>query len=173
MIGTSRGAFWFSYSCLGTGAATSTFKNVALINRQNNKDNNYYGLIFVDTYDFNIIIDSSQFVNTNFAGIIHCNVSSNCTILIKNSTFFLKNELCADNEDVINGMYLANGANGDVTIENSLFVGILWIYNGSTSTVSIDSVTVMIDSNSNSECSKRLDVFVSKEMYVRLDILDS
>ena len=46
------------FTRLGTGAATITCNNVAFVNRQNNNNNNYYGLIFVDIYDFNIIIAS-------------------------------------------------------------------------------------------------------------------
>ena len=129
------------------------------------------GLIFINSY-FDVIIDNCTFLNnSNFAGIIHCDSSSYCNVVITNSKFENNDGLCGTGESVLNGIHLADGAYGTITIEKSLFVGFPWIYNDSTSIVTMDNYTqsMMIDtniSNSDINCPSTASIFVSNNRFV-------
>ena len=87
--------------------------------------NNYaYGLIYVDDA-FSISIDNCTFENnTNFGAIVECSQDSYCNVNVTNSIFInnmMQGIECYNNEPIISGFYLPNGAYGSMIITNNVF----------------------------------------------------
>lgn len=153
-----------------------TFENVIFSNMETK---NYgYGLIHISS-SFNVMISNCTFVNNkNFAGIIHCSESSHCNVSITNSVMQGNDGLCFDGVSLLNGIYLENGTQGYLTITNSLFIGIPWIYNDSSTIMTIDDATysMMIDTTTNNTdgdllCASTLFILITSNMYVNAVIV--
>ena len=83
-----------------------------------------YGIIYIDD-GFSISIDNCIFENnTNFTTLIECSQGSYCNVNVTNSIFInntMEDIKCYNNEPIISGFYLANGAYGSMTITNNMF----------------------------------------------------
>ena len=169
-LGTSAVAFYLYYA-YSYARETIRFENVLFSNIEASSGS--YGLIFINSY-FDVVIDNCTFSNnTNFPAIIHCDTSSYCNVVIKNSVFDKNDGLCGDSEILMNGIYLGTSAYGTLEIENTLFIGIPWIDLDATSTISIDNATqsMMVDvganyTNNDNKCASKMRISVSEDGYV-------
>ena len=112
-----------------------------------------YGLIYIEDA-FEVVIKNCTFTNnTDFVSLVHCAPDSYCNVTITDSTFDNNTGQCHEYTDVNNGILLYDDSHARLTIENSLFIGGMWIYSDSTSSVSIDTNTQsMLIEDSINQC---------------------
>ena len=91
---------------------------------ENLQSESVYGLIYINN-GYDVVIDNCTFKNNlNFIGLILYTNMSGCEINITNTVFDTNIGSNYDGNQMINGIILDEGANGNVYIESIAFIGI-------------------------------------------------
>ena len=159
-----------AFSFYGGDSETVILKNVIFSNINSSSINTHYGLIFIHSH-YDVIIDNCTFSqNKNLVALIHCDKSSYCNVTIKDSIFEENDsdKLCNNGKNIVNGIFLDTAAHGNVSVINTLFIGIPSIVADSTSTITIDNNTqqMMVDTNTeqqqiNDKCAVYMDIVIN------------